>query len=79
MLRKLSIVQQACIKGDVMYDSVWTLEPWYHINGMSIMRGIEYDVTEKKRAFRTRDKEELRKVQTDLKYKFQKEDGGIAW
>lgn len=75
MLRKFSIVQQACIKGDVMYGSVWTLELWHYINGMSILRSIKYDVTEKKRAFKTRAKEELRKVQKDLKFKLQKEDG----
>lgn len=29
-----------------MCDFVWTLEPWYHIDGISIMRCNKYDVTE---------------------------------
>lgn len=29
-----------------MCDFVWTLEPWYQINGISIMRCNKYDVTE---------------------------------
>lgn len=32
--------------GDVTCDSVWILEPWHHIEGISIMRCIKYDVTE---------------------------------
>lgn len=28
-----------------MCDSVWILKPWYHIDGISVMR-CEYDVTE---------------------------------
>lgn len=29
-----------------MSEFVWTLEPWYHIDGISIMRCNKYDVTE---------------------------------
>lgn len=29
-----------------MYDSVWILEPWYHIDVIGIMRCINYEVSE---------------------------------